>query len=90
MRDIRFTKLFQKDYRRMKKSGKDVGELTPVFHLIAAGERLPDRYRDHQLVGNLSEYRECHITPDWLLVYRIAPDYVMFERTGTHSQLFKK
>jgi len=90
MRVLRSTKRFDKDVRRMKKSGKDIGELRAVVKLIVAGKPLPDRLRDHQLIGPLNDCRECHVDPDWLLIYKLAPEFIMLERTGTHARLFKK
>jgi len=74
----------------MKKRGKDISRLTAVLALLASGEPMPHQYRDHQLRGNLSDFRECHIENDWLLMYQIFEDTLILSAsaTGTHSDLF--
>lgn len=81
---------FRKDLRLAKKRGLRLELLTTVVNTLAAGEPLDMKYRDHSLTGNYRGFRECHIEPDWLLVYRIdADDLELFLfRTGTHSDLF--
>jgi mRNA interferase YafQ len=75
----------------MKKRGKDFEKLKAVVQLLAQEQTLPERYRDHTLVGDWSGYRDCHIEPDWLLLYKIERDeeILTLVRTGTHSDLFK-
>ena len=75
-----------------KKQGKDSEKLFEVVQRLANGETLEERYRDHDLTGNYKGYRECHIGPDWLLVYEISDDVVvlLLYRFGSHSNLFKK
>lgn len=92
MYSIRVTRLFAKDLKRVKKRGYDITLLEEVLNILASGEVLPDKYRDHQLTGNLREFRECHIKPDWLLIYQIHKDELILflTRTGTHSDLFNK
>ena len=92
MYDIRVTTRFQKDLKRARKRGYDISLLTNVIRILAAGQTLPEEYRDHLLTGNFSGCRECHITPDWLLVYEIYEnDLILYlTRTGTHSDLFGK
>ena len=87
---IKPTSRFEKDVKLAKKRGYDLNLLTEIIKKLAAGEELPPKNRDHQLVGNYSECRECHITPDWLLVYEYEEgDLILFlTRTGTHSDLF--
>lgn len=87
---IAFTAQFKKDYRRMKRRGADDHALQTVIDLLAAGEPLPANYKDHLLSGNYVGLRECHIKPDWLLVYRKEADILVLTlmRTGTHSDLF--
>jgi mRNA interferase YafQ len=80
---------FRRDTKRMQKRGKDMAKLRAVVQLILSGEPLPERLRDHALSGDWSKHRDCHIEPDWLLVYRIVGEEVRFERTGTHSDLFR-
>lgn len=88
MRTIRRTSQFKRDVRRMKKRGKDMSKLKEVVGKIVRGEELEARYRDHTLVGQYKGTRECHIEPDWLLIYELAPDEVVLIRTGSHADLF--
>ncbi len=87
---IERTARFKKDYKRIIKRGYDARLLAEVIALLADGIPLPDKYEDHQLKGSLKEFRECHITPDWLLMYKINKDILclFLTRTGTHSDLF--
>ncbi len=87
---IRPSTRFQKDLKRIQKRGYDLSLLTDVIKKLATGEELPPKNRDHQLVGDYSGCRECHIAPDWLLVYEIdgAQLILYLTRTGTHSDLF--
>lgn len=81
---------FQKDLRRVQKRGYDISLLTNVLTILASGEPLPAKYKDHSLSRNYKGCRECHITPDWLLIYEILKDDLILylTRTGTHSDLF--
>lgn len=88
MRTIRRTSQFKRDVRRMKKQAKDMSKLKEVIQKIVGGEELEARYRDHVLVGQYKGTRECHVEPDWLLIYELAPDEVVLIRTGSHSDLF--
>lgn len=90
MLNIKPTTQFKKDLKRMYKRGYSIALLTEVIEQLARGEMLPEKNRDHALVGNYSNCRECHITPDWLLIYEIADDMLLLylTRTGTHSDLF--
>ena len=87
---VKPTTRFGKDLKRIQKRGYDISCLTAVIKLLAAGETLPEVYRDHSLSGNYADCRECHITPDWLLIYEIdGQDLILYlTRTGTHSDLF--
>jgi len=85
-----YTKQFERDTKRMKKRGKNLDKLKIIIRSIVANERLDAIHRDHKLIGNWKGRRECHIESDWLLVYMIEPDRAVFERTGTHSDLFQK
>lgn len=82
---------FQKDLKRIKKRGYDITLLSEIIKKLAAGEPLPEKNRDHQLFGGFGQCRECHITPDWLLIYEICNEelYLYLTRTGSHSDLFK-
>ena len=88
---IRFktTTRFEKDLKKMIKRGKDKEKIKEVMKSLIEGKELSDRYRDHQLVGTYANRRECHIEPDWLLIYKLNEDEIIFERTGTHSDLFR-
>jgi mRNA interferase YafQ len=85
-----FTGQFKRDVKRAKKRGKDPAALQAVLEFLIDGEPLPPRYRDHTLGGNWVRHGECHIEPDWLLIYKLVDEGrgVRFERTGTHSDLF--
>lgn len=81
------TSQFRKDYKRAIKRGKDIAKLDDIIRKLARGEPLDIRHRDHALVGNWASFRECHIEPDWLLIYRIETDVLVLTlaRTGTHG-----
>ena len=81
---------FEKDLKLAQKRGFDLSQLKAVVDLLAKEKQLPPKYCDHQLSGNYACYRECHIKPDWLLIYRIDKDELelFLFRTGTHSDLF--
>lgn len=83
------TSQFRKDYKRAIKRGKKIAKLDEVIQKLANGEPLDVKHRDHALVGNWSAFRECHIEPDWLLVYRIEAGVLILTlaRTGTHGDL---
>lgn len=87
---IRPTAKFQKDLKRVYRRGYDISLLTDVVKKLADGEPLPQKNRDHALIGNYAGCRECHITPDWLLIYEIDHEELILylTRTGTHSDLF--
>lgn len=88
MRDVILKKHFKKDVERIKRTGRDMSRLREVIGLLAEGTPLPANNRDHQLVGNFSDYRECHLGGDWLLLYQIRDNTVILVRTGSHSDLF--
>ena len=90
MYNIRPTSKFQKDLKRAKKRGYDIVLLTDIIKKLAAGEQLPAKNKDHDLSGDYIGCRECHITPDWLLIYELdGDDLILYlTRTGTHSDLF--
>ena len=84
------TSQFKKDYKRVKKRGLDMSELQTVLDKLCAEEPLEERHRDHALTNNYTGFRECHIRPDWLLIYAVDKDKLILtaSRTGTHSDLF--
>lgn len=89
---IEFTAEMKRNVKLMKKRGKDISKLTAVLDLLASGNPLPQQYDDHRLSGNLKDFRECHIEPDWLLMYQIHDDVLILTATatGTHADLFGK
>jgi len=87
-REIYQTKAFKRDIRKMVKRAKNLEKLYTVIELLAEGARLPTKYRDHNLTGNWQGCRECHVEPDWLLIYEINDNSLFLERTGSHSDLF--
>lgn len=89
MRRPSYTRQFERDLQRMLKRGKDADKLKLVITTLVDEEPLAERYRDHALVGNYRGRRECHVDPDWLLIYKLFEDEIIFERTGSHSDLFK-
>ena len=91
MRIARVSAQFKKDFKRIVARGYDTDKLDCVVDLLLENSPLPMKYRDHQLSNNWKDFRELHISPDWLLVYSIEDDdVVMFARTGTHSDIFGK
>ena len=82
-------KQFKKDYKRMESRGKDINKLDEVVFKLMNREILPEKYRDHALKGEWEGFRECHIEPDWLLIYRIVENelILVLTRTGTHTDL---
>lgn len=90
--DLQFTSQFKKDLKLAKKQNKDLGKLFEVIDILANGETLDAKYKDHSLTGNYRGTRECHVEPDWLLIYEIRGDVLvlMLYRLGSHSELFKK
>jgi mRNA interferase YafQ len=73
----------------MKQRGKDLEKLKKVLQVLVRGEKLASKYRDHVLVGQYKGTRECHIEPDWLLIYELAESEIVLIRTGSHSDLFR-
>ena len=92
MYKIEFTNEMKRNVKLMSKRGKDISKLTDVLNKLASGQSLPQKNNDHQLTGSLKDFRECHIEPDWLLIYEVENDNLILylTRTGTHSDLFKK
>ena len=90
--EVKFTNQFKKDFKLAKKQNKDLNKLFDVVNILAEGGILEAKYRDHDLSGEYKGIRECHVEPDWLLVYEIQNDILvlMLYRLGTHSELFKK
>ena len=79
---------FRRDVKLAQKRGKDMAKLREILSLLIEGSPLPARCKDHPLAGDWKDYRDCHIEPDWLLIYKIDGDDLYLVRTGTHSDLF--
>ncbi|MDR2903858.1 MAG: type II toxin-antitoxin system YafQ family toxin [Clostridiales bacterium] len=92
MYEVKPSSKFKKDLKRASKRGYDISLLTTAIKLLADTGTLPEAYKDHALTGNWIGHRECHITPDWLLIYKIENDILVLTltRTGTHSDLLEK
>lgn len=90
MLELKFTSKFKKDYRRVKRQGKDLRKLKAVLLVLQSGEGLPPKNHDHDLSGSYAGHRECHIDPDWLLIYRVESDALTLTavRTGSRDDLF--
>lgn len=88
MLEIVYTTRFKKDVKRMLKRGKTLRKLEVLIGKLINQEPLAARYHDHALVGNYAHHRECHIEPDWLLIYKLLVNTLRIERTGSHSDLF--
>lgn len=89
---VKPTSQFKKDYKLAMKRGLDISLLEDIIAKLALGESLPEKNRDHALSGNWNGYRECHMLPDWLLIYKLEDNVLILTlaRTGTHSNLFNK
>ena len=88
--ELQPTNRFKKDLKLCKSRGYDINLITEIIKKLANGEKLEEKNKDHDLSGNWSGYRECHIQPDWLLIYKIDGNELILylTRTGTHSDLF--
>ena len=88
--ELKYTRAFRRGYKRAKKRGLDLSLLGEIVEMLRCGKKLPKKYADHCLSGDFSQCRECHIHPDWLLVYRIDDDILTLTLmdTGTHTELF--
>jgi mRNA interferase YafQ len=89
MKTLRRTSQFKRDVKRMQRQGRDVEKLKRVLEALVKGEPLAAKHRDHVLVGQYKGTRECHIEPDWLLIYELAETEIVLIRTGSHSDLFR-
>ncbi|HEU4982913.1 MAG TPA: type II toxin-antitoxin system YafQ family toxin [Acidobacteriaceae bacterium] len=88
MREVILGSQFKRDVKLAEKRGKDMSKLRTLVLLLAEGAPLPPRYRDHALSGDWKHFRDCHIEPDWLLIYKIDGNDLYLTRTGTHADLF--
>lgn len=89
MLEIVPSRQFQKDLTKASKRGKDLNKIGLVIDRLAAQKSLSLVYKDHILTGNYSNHRECHVEPNWLLIYKVTEEELILVRTGTHSDLFK-
>ena len=91
-KQVIWTTRFKKDYKLAVKRHLDISLLDDIIRRLAFGETLPEKYKDHYLTGTWAAYRECHIQPDWLLIYRTDDEklLLLLVRTGTHSDLFSE
>jgi len=89
MRTIERSAKFKKDVKRAQKRGKQFGDFKRVINQLALGRPLAEKYRDHALVGGYKGSCECHIEPDWLLIYELTEDELVLVRTGSHADLFE-
>ncbi len=89
MRTIVRKSRFKKDFKKLHSSGKDLEKLAEVLRSLQEGNKLPERYRDHNLIGDYAGCRQCHISPDWLLIYQTTETELILVRTGSHSELFR-
>lgn len=87
--NIQYTTQFKKDYKKVQKQGKDIEKLKVLIEKLLNQTILDEQYKDHNLTGKWNNYRECHITPDWLLIYKKTTESLILVRTGSHSELFK-
>jgi len=85
-----YTRQFERDLKRLRHGEYDLKDLKMVLSMLIGGERLPQKFKNHQLIGAWKGRQECHIRPDWLLIYKIdlKNNLIIFERTGSHSDLF--
>ena len=79
---------FKRDFKKLGSAGRDIRKLKETIRLLQYGKQLPEAMRDHRLIGNFGGHRECHIAPDWLLIYKVEDGFLILVRTGTHSELF--
>lgn len=88
MLDIRYSTKFKKDFKKCIKKGYNLKLLQDIIDILKIPDNLPEKNRNHTLSGNYKGYSECHIQPDWLLIYKITDDELLLSRTGSHSDLF--
>jgi mRNA interferase YafQ len=88
MKAIHTSAKFRKDFKRAIKRGKNMGKLQSVVNILVTAEKLPPHYKPHKLSGGYADLWECHIEPDWLLIYDVNEDALELLRLGTHSDLF--
>ena len=87
-RDLRTASSFERDVKRIIKQGRDISKIKAVVDLLIDGAVLPVKNRDHVLIGEWKGCRECHVEPNWLLIYEVSEEEVFLHRTGSHAELF--
>lgn len=87
--NIHYTSQFKRDYKRIKRQGKAIVKLKTVVGILVSGNSPGLEYKDHPLIGGWKGCRDCHIGPDWILIYKLEKNTLILERTGPHSELFK-
>lgn len=90
MLELSATSKFKKDLKTCIKRNYDIKRMEQVIDILRIPDKLPSKNDDHKLIGNYADYRECHITPDWLLIYKQTDTELELHRTGTHSDVFGK
>lgn len=90
MRIPAYTRQFERDIKRARKRGKNLDKFKIIANTLLEGKQLDPLHRDHQLIGNYTGRRECHLEADWLLIYEVEEDRIVFERMGSHADLFRK
>jgi mRNA interferase YafQ len=90
MKRVSQTTQFSRDIKRMRKRGKDLAKLRELVTQLAVGKTLDPKHHDHPLVGPWQLSRDCHVEPDWILIYTADDETLRLERTGTHSDIFKQ
>jgi mRNA interferase YafQ len=89
MRAPVYTRQFERDIKKARKRGKNLDKFKIIARALIEGKKLDPLHRDHQLIGDYAGRRECHIEADWLLIYKLEKDQIVFERTGSHVDLFE-
>ena len=83
-----FSNSFKRDYKKIKKQSRDILLMKVIMDDLVNEKRLPVKNRDHALAGNYAGYRACHIQPDWVLIYKVVGNIIVFSRTGSHSEIY--
>ncbi|MBM3709568.1 MAG: type II toxin-antitoxin system YafQ family toxin [Actinobacteria bacterium] len=87
-KNVHYTKQFKKDFKLCIKRGYNIQQIRSIMKLLESGKELPEKNKDHNLTGNFLNCRECHVQSDWLLIYQLFDNDIIFIRTGSHSDLF--
>ena len=91
MREFKYSSRFKRDYKLCKKCGRDMQKMQDILLILASGETIPEKYKDHPLKSNWKGYRDIHIEPDWILIYKLeGNNIILLAATGTHSDILEK